>query len=116
MTVTVTVTLPTRMVSRMHFGADAALGAPDFHAYVEVYLADAYGHGRWYIFDLSDAAIPMGFVRFCTGLDAVDIVFATIFGSVTAAQPATHIMAVPNAQGQLRIPQCVAYALSTNGV
>jgi transglutaminase-like putative cysteine protease len=109
------VNLPARMVSGMDYGADPALGAPDFHAYVEVYLADAFGQGRWYLFDPSGTAIPMGFVRFCTGRDATDIAFATIFGSVNAAQPITHIMAVPDGQGQLRIPERVAYALSTDG-
>ncbi len=112
--------LPARMVSGMDYGADPALGAPDFHAYVEVYLADAndqkWGQGRWYMFDPSGTAIPMGFVRFCTGRDAADIAFATIFGNVTTAQPITHIMAVPDAQGQLRIPERVSYALSTDGV
>ena len=109
------VNLPARMVSGMDYGADPALGAPDFHAYVEVYLADAYGHGRWYMFDPSGTAIPMGFVRFCTGRDAADIAFATIFGRVTATQPITRIQALPDAQGQLRMPQRVSYALSTDG-
>ena len=107
--------LPARMVSGMDYGADPALGAPDFHAYVEVYLADSLGHGRWYIFDPSGTAIPMGFVRFCTGRDAADIAFATIFGRVTAAQPITHIQAAPDEHGQLITPQRVDYALSTDG-
>jgi transglutaminase-like putative cysteine protease len=107
--------LPARMVSGMDYGADPALGAPDFHAYVEVYMADTFGQGRWYMFDPSGTAVPMGFVRFCTGRDAADIAFATIFGRVTAAQPRTHIEAVPNAQGHLYMPQRVTYALSTDG-
>jgi transglutaminase-like putative cysteine protease len=102
--------LPARMASGMDFGADPALGPPDFHAYVEVYLGD-----RWYIFDPSGTAIPMGFVRFATGRDAADIAFATIFGNVQAAQPLIHIEAVPNGQGQLVQPQHVNYALSTDG-
>ena len=107
--------LPARMVSGMDYGADPALGPPDFHAYVEVYLADANGAGRWYMFDPSSTAIPMGFVRFCTGRDAADIAFATIFGSVSAAQPVISIQAVPDAQSQLVMPQRVSYALSTDG-
>jgi transglutaminase-like putative cysteine protease len=102
--------LPARMVSGMDYGADPVLGPPDFHAYVEVYLGE-----RWYMFDPSGTAIPMGFVRFATGRDAADIAFATIFGGVIAAQPQIHIEAVPNAQGQLVMPQHVNYALSTDG-
>ncbi len=109
------VNLPARMVSGMDYGADPVLGPPDFHAYVEVYLADRFGMGRWYMFDPSGTAVPMGFVRFCTGRDAADIAFATIFGSVSAAQPVISIQAVPNLQGQLVLPQHVAYALSTDG-
>ena len=109
------VNLPARMVSGMDYGADPVLGPPDFHAYVEVYLAEAKSSGRWYIFDPSGTAIPMGFVRFSTGRDAADIAFATIFGRVYAAQPAINIQAVPNAQGQLLLPQHVDYALSTDG-
>jgi transglutaminase-like putative cysteine protease len=109
------VNLPARMVSGMDYGADPVLGPPDFHAYVEVYLADTSGAGRWYLFDPSGTAIPMGFVRFCTGRDAADIAFATIFGSVIAAQPVISIQAVPDAGGQLVVPQHVDYALSTDG-
>ena len=109
------VNLPARMVSGMDYGADPVLGPPDFHAYVEVYLADTYGMGRWYMFDPSGTAIPMGFVRFCTGRDAADIAFATIFGNVNAAQPVISIQAVPDGDGQLVLPQHVAYALSTDG-
>ena len=102
--------LPARMASGMDYGADPILGPPDFHAYVEVFLGD-----RWYIFDPSGTAIPMGFVRFATGRDAADIAFATIFGSVNAAQPIISIQAVVNSQGQLVVPQHVGYALSTDG-
>jgi transglutaminase-like putative cysteine protease len=110
------VNLPARMVSGMDYGADPMLGPPDFHAYAEVYLADCFGVGRWYMFDPSGTAIPMGFVRFCTGRDAADIAFATIFGSVSAAQPIISIEAVANSQGQWVVPQHVDYALSTDGV
>ena len=103
--------LPARMASGMDYGADTALGPPDFHAYVEVFLGD-----RWYIFDPSGTAIPMGFVRFATGRDAADIAFATIFGCVSALQPVISIHAVPNSQGQLVVPEHVGYALSTDGL
>ena len=102
--------LPARMASGMDYGADPILGPPDFHAYVEVFLGD-----RWYMFDPSGTAIPMGFVRFATGRDAADIAFATIYGSVIAAQPVISIRAVPNSQGQLIEPEHVGYALSTDG-
>ena len=57
----------------------------------------------------------MGFVRFATGRDAADIAFAMIFGHVSSAQPVISVQAVPNAQGQLVVPQHVGYALSTDG-
>ena len=103
--------LPARMASGMDYGADPILGPPDFHAYVEVFLGD-----RWYMFDPSGTAIPMGFVRFATGRDAADIAFATIFGGVSAAQPVISINAIPDANGQLVVPHHVDYALSTDGL
>jgi transglutaminase-like putative cysteine protease len=102
--------LPARIASGMDYGADPALGPPDFHAYVEVFLGD-----RWYLFDPSGTAIPMGFVRFATGRDAADIAFATIFGGVIAAQPIISIQAVQNSLGQVVVPQRVSHALSTDG-
>ena len=115
------VNLPARMVSGMDYGADPVLGPPDFHAYVEVYLSGGSSSagepaGRWYIFDPSGTAIPMGFARFCTGRDAADIAFATIFGAVNAAQPVINVLAVPNLHGQLVMPQHADCALSTDGV
>ena len=71
--------LPARIASGIDCGVDPALGPQDFHAYVEVLLGN-----RWYVFDPSGTAIPMGFVRFATGRDAADIAFATIFGSISA--------------------------------
>ena len=79
------VNIPARFATGTDYGADPALGPPDFHAYVEAYLGD-----RWYIFDPSGTAIPMGFVRFGTGRDAADVAFATIFGRrafASAADP-----------------------------
>ncbi|MBX9935790.1 MAG: transglutaminase family protein, partial [Burkholderiaceae bacterium] len=54
--------IPARFTTGIDFGADPALGPTDFHAYVEVYLSH-----RWYLFDPSGTAIPMGFVRIGTG-------------------------------------------------
>lgn len=74
--------IPARFVTGIDYGADPALGPTDFHAYAEVYL----GH-RWYMFDPSGTAIPMGFIRIGTGRDAADCAFATIFGPLHAASP-----------------------------
>ncbi|MDD5390634.1 MAG: transglutaminase domain-containing protein [Gallionellaceae bacterium] len=104
------VNIPARFVSGIDYGADPFLRPPDFHAYVEVYLGD-----RWYIFDPSGVAIPMGFVRFGTGRDAADSAFATLFGGVRGAAPIIQIEAIPNARGELMLPRHVPYALSTDG-
>ncbi len=104
------VNIPARFVTGIDYGASPILGPTDFHAYVEVYLGD-----RWYIFDPSGVAIPMGFVRFCTGLDAADSAIATLFGGVRGTAPVIQIEAIPNALGELVIPRHVPYALSTDG-
>jgi len=104
------VNIPARFVTGIDFGADPILGPTDFHAYVEVYLSD-----RWYIFDPSGVAIPMGFVRICTGRDAADSAFATLFGGVRGTAPVIKIEASNNAQGELIVPHHVPYALSTDG-
>jgi transglutaminase-like putative cysteine protease len=104
------VNIPARFASGIDYGADPVLGPTDFHAYVEVYLGD-----RWYLFDPSGVAIPMGLVRIGTGRDAADSAFATIFGGVVGAAPVIQIEAVPNAQGLLVLPQHVSHALSTDG-
>ena len=103
------VNIPARFVTGIDYGADPALGPTDFHAYVEVYLGE-----RWYIFDPSGVAIPMGFVRFSTGRDAADSAFATLFGGVRGAAPIIQIEPIANAQGLLVVPQHVPYALSTH--
>ncbi len=104
------VNIPARFATGIDYGAAPVLGPPDFHAYVEVYLG-----GRWYIFDPSGVAIPMGFVRLGTGRDAADSAFATMFGGVTGEAPRVHIEAIPNAQGVLVVPQHVPCGLSTDG-
>jgi transglutaminase-like putative cysteine protease len=104
------VNIPARFVSAIDYGADPALGPTDFHAYVEVYL----GH-RWYMFDPSGTAIPMGFVRFATGRDAADAAFANLFGGVSSSAPVISIEALADAQDDRVVPQHVAEALSTDG-
>ena len=101
--------IPARFTTGIDYGADPALGPTDFHAYVEAYLGD-----RWYMFDPSGTAIPMGFVRFGTGRDAADVAFATIFGSVASSAPRISIEAVPGADGQLIMPRHCIEALSTD--
>ena len=103
------VNMPARFATGFDFGADPILGPPDFHAYVEVYLGD-----RWYLFDPSGTAIPMGFVRIATSRDAADAAFATIFGGVHSLAPRVHIAAVANERGVVIEPHHVSEALSTD--
>jgi transglutaminase-like putative cysteine protease len=101
--------IPARFCSGIDYGASPVLGPTDFHAYVEVLLG-----GRWYIFDPSGVAIPMGFVRIGTGRDAADISFATIFGNIESSPPVIAIVAINNpAQGYL-LPWHCPEALSTD--
>lgn len=104
------INIPARFTTGIDYGADPALGPTDFHAYVEVYLGD-----RWYMFDPSGTAIPMGFVRFGTGRDAADVAFATIFGTVTSRAPVISIQALPGADGRLLMPYHSTDAISTDG-
>jgi transglutaminase-like putative cysteine protease len=103
------VNIPARFTTGIDFGADPALGPTDFHAYVEAFLGD-----RWYMFDPSGTAIPMGFVRFGTGRDAADVAFATIFGSVASQPPVIEVMAVEDAALGFVMPYHCAEALSTD--
>ncbi len=105
------VNIPARFVSGIDYGADPALGPTDFHAYVEVYV----GH-RWYMFDPSGTAIPMGFVRFATGQDAASAAFATMFGGVSSSAPVISIEALPDDSGNLVLPEHVTDVLSTAGI
>lgn len=102
--------IPARFTTAIDFGADPALGPTDFHAYVEVYL----GH-RWYIFDPSGTAIPMGFVRIGTGRDAADVSFATIFGGVISQVPRIDVSAQASPEQGWLMPVHRPEALSTDG-
>lgn len=104
------INIPARFTTGIDYGADPALGPTDFHAYVEVYLG-----GRWYIFDPSGTAIPMGFVRLGTGRDAADVAFATIFGTVSSGAPVLDIQAVAGADGHVQLPCHCTEAISTDG-
>lgn len=101
--------IPARFSSGIDYGADPALGPTDFHAYVEVFLGS-----RWYIFDPSGTAMPMGFVRIGTGRDAADISFATIFGSITSDVPALTIEALDDAAQGFEVPRHRSEAISTD--
>ncbi|MFC5500206.1 transglutaminase family protein [Caenimonas terrae] len=103
------VNIPARMATGTDFGADPALGPPDFHAYVEVYLG-----GRWYIFDPSGTSIPMGFMRIGTGRDAAEVAFATIFGNVQSQAPLIRTRAILDANRGFELPWHCLEALSTS--
>lgn len=103
------VNVPARFTTGLDYGADPALGPPDFHAYVEAYVG-----GRWYMFDPSGTAIPMGFVRLTSGRDAADSAFSSIFGAVAATGQRTHIAAAPGRDGVVREPYRTRQALSTD--
>jgi transglutaminase-like putative cysteine protease len=105
------VNIPARFTTGLDYGADPALGPTDFHAYVEAYLG-----GRWYMFDPSGTAIPMGFVRLSSGRDAADSAYASIFGDVVPGMQVLSIRAEAGVDGVLREPQRITDALSTSDV
>lgn len=101
--------IPARFTTGIDYGADPALGPTDFHAYVEVFLGQ-----RWYIFDPSGTAIPMGFIRIGTGRDAADGSFATIFGGVMPQAPRIDIAALADPAAGWDLPVPRTEALSTD--
>lgn len=101
--------IPARFTTGIDYGADPALGPTDFHAYVEVFLG-----GRWYLFDPSGTAIPMGFVRLGTGRDAADVSYATIFGSVNSPPPLIAIDALTESGRPWELPRHRPEAISTD--
>ena len=103
--------IPARFTTGIDFGADPALGPTDFHAYVEVFLG-----GRWYLFDPSGTAIPMGFIRLGTGRDAADVSFATIFGGVASLPPLIAVSAITEPGRPWEMPRHRPEALSTDAV
>ena len=103
------VNIPARFATGLDYGADPALGPPDFHAYVEAYLG-----GRWYMFDPSGTAIPLGFVRLTSGRDAADSAFASIFGDVAPMRQVLWIRAEAGADGIVREPYRTPDAISTS--
>jgi transglutaminase-like putative cysteine protease len=101
--------IPARLATGVDYGADPALGPPDFHCYVEAYLGD-----RWYMFDPSGISPRMGLIRIGTGRDASDVSFATIFGTVQWNMPRITISADGDAQNGIVEPFRHDYAVSTD--
>lgn len=101
--------IPARFVTGIDYGADPKLGPTDFHAYVEVFLS-----GRWYSFDPTGIAPPMGLVRLGTGRDAADASFATMFGSVKSFAPVINIEAIDDPDNGFTLPRHCSEALSTH--
>jgi transglutaminase-like putative cysteine protease len=102
--------IPARFVTGIDYGAPASMGAPDFHAYVEVFLGT-----RWYAFDPTGISPPMGLVRIGTGRDAADVSFATLFGTMKTFPPTISIVAAADPGGGVMLPVHSNEALSTSG-
>ena len=103
------VNVPARFVTGLDYGADPALGPTDFHAYVEAYVG-----GRWFLFDPSGTAVPMGLVRIATGRDAADCAYATLFGDVAPASRWLTVEAAAGDGGLVRYPVRRTDVLSTD--
>jgi transglutaminase-like putative cysteine protease len=103
------INIPARFTTGLDYGADPALGPTDFHAYVEAYVG-----GRWYIFDPSGTAIPLGFVRLASGRDAADAAYASIFGKVSPTTRWLSIQPATASDGVLRVPERTHQAISTD--
>jgi transglutaminase-like putative cysteine protease len=101
--------IPARLATGVDYGADPALGPPDFHCYVEAYLGD-----RWYLFDPSGISPRMGLLRIGTGRDASEVAFATIFGTVQWTMPKVTIAAEGDALNGIVEPFRHDYAISTD--
>jgi len=101
--------IPARFVTGIDYGADPIYGPPDFHAYVEAFLG-----GRWFLFDPTGMAVPMGLIRLGTGRDAADVSFATIFGEVNSFAPLIGIEAIEDSAKGFATPLVCTDALSTS--
>jgi len=99
---------PTRFVTGVDYGADPALGPPDFHAYVEAFVG-----GDWYLFDPTGISPITGLVRIGTGRDAADVSFATIFGPVRTGMPRVEFSAVEDVPNGVVLPSHCDLAVST---
>jgi transglutaminase-like putative cysteine protease len=99
---------PARIVTGVDYGADPALGPPDFHCYVEVFLGD-----RWYLFDPTGISPLTGLIRIATGRDAADVSFATMFGPVRGTMPAVTFRAIEDVAAGVCLPYPTTLAVST---
>jgi transglutaminase-like putative cysteine protease len=99
---------PARIVTGVDYGADPALGPPDFHCYVEAFLGD-----RWYLFDPTGISPLTGLVRIATGRDAADVSFATMFGEVRGTMPAVSFRAIEDVAAGIALPCPTTLAVST---
>ena len=99
---------PSRFVTAVDYGADPALGPPDFHAYVEVMIG-----GTWYMFDPTGISPITGLIRIGTGRDAADVSFATIFGPVRTGMPKVAFEAIEDPAQGFVAPVRTELAVST---
>jgi len=99
---------PARFVTGVDYGADPALGPPDFHAYVEVFIG-----GAWYLFDPTGISPVTGLVRIGTGRDAADASFATLFGPVRTGMPGIQFSAIDDPRQGFVAPVNTDLAVST---
>jgi len=99
---------PARIVTGVDYGADASLGPPDFHAYVEVFIGDV-----WYLFDPTGISPITGLIRIGTGRDAADVSFATVFGPVRMGMPRVRYASVHDPLLGILAPTSTELAVST---
>jgi len=99
---------PARFVSGVDYGADEALGPPDFHSYVEAWIGD-----RWWLFDPTGITPLTGLIRIGTGRDAADVAFATMFGAVRGGAPKVAFAAADDPSAGIARPQPTRLAVST---
>jgi transglutaminase-like putative cysteine protease len=99
---------PARFCTGVDYGADPALGPPDFHAYAEVQMG-----GHWYLFDATGISPITGLIRIGTGRDAADVSFATIFGPVRTGMSIVAFEAVEDSASGLVSPVVTELAVST---
>jgi len=99
---------PTRFVTGVDYGADPALGPPDFHSYAEAFIGD-----RWWLFDATGISPLTGLIRIGTGRDAADVAFATMFGSVRSGMPLVSFVAEEDLAAGVTLPSHPVLAVST---
>jgi transglutaminase-like putative cysteine protease len=101
---------PTRFVTGVDYGADPALGPPDFHSYCEAFIGD-----RWWLFDATGISPLTGLIRIGTGRDAADVAFATMFGRVSSGMPLVSFTADEDPAAGVTLPSHPTLAVSTAG-